>query len=92
MRQFKRAQNIHTALDKRKQQRTSEIRGLKIYTDDSEDNTNITGQELQPGDVIVATNLAGHDTDLRVSKKVLSAGGLFVVLTFLPSNDRVEQC
>ncbi|KAJ8002148.1 hypothetical protein DPEC_G00176810 [Dallia pectoralis] len=88
---IKQAQNIFRALDKRQQQQTNEIRNLKIYTDDRKDNTNVTGQELRPGDVIVATNLAGRGTDIVVSKEVLTAGGLFVVLTFLPANDRVEQ-
>ncbi|KAM4556487.1 LOW QUALITY PROTEIN: protein translocase subunit SecA-like [Fundulus diaphanus] len=45
---------------------------------------------LDPGDVIVATNLAGRGTDIKVSKQVNKNGGLFVILSFLSENTRVE--
>lgn len=47
-------------------------------------------QELCPGDVIVATNLAGRGTDIKVSQEVNRNGGLFVVVSFLSENTRVE--
>lgn len=47
-------------------------------------------RELCPGDVIVATNLAGRGTDIKVSKEVNRNGGLFVVVSFLSENTRVE--
>ncbi|MEQ2230107.1 hypothetical protein ILYODFUR_025871 [Ilyodon furcidens] len=47
-------------------------------------------KELVPGDVIVATNLAGRGTDIKVSKQVNKNGGLFVILSFLSENTRVE--
>ncbi|KAM8734729.1 uncharacterized protein AB9X84_023451 [Acanthopagrus schlegelii] len=47
-------------------------------------------RELLPGDVIVATNLAGRGTDIKVSKHVNSNGGLCVILSFLSENTRVE--
>ncbi|GLD68602.1 uncharacterized protein AKAME5_001991500 [Lates japonicus] len=45
---------------------------------------------LNPGDVIVATNLAGRGTDIKVSEQVNENGGLFVILSFLSDNTRVE--
>ncbi|XP_031706503.1 uncharacterized protein LOC116385312 [Anarrhichthys ocellatus] len=61
----------------------------KLYISNNMDNSEVL-KELSAGDVIVATNLAGRGTDLKVSKEVNTAGGLFVVQTFLPDNTRVE--
>ncbi|XP_071316108.1 protein translocase subunit SecA-like [Trachinotus anak] len=62
----------------------------KLYINNNMDNTAIFAKELKAGDVIIATNLAGRGTDLKVSEHVKAAGGLFVVQTFLPKNARVE--
>ncbi|KAL2079170.1 hypothetical protein ACEWY4_024914 [Coilia grayii] len=63
----------------------------KCYTNSNLDPSEITGRQLQAREVIVATNLAGRGTDLKVSEEVNMAGGLFVVQTFLPLNTRVEN-
>ncbi|CAL8348016.1 unnamed protein product, partial [Merluccius merluccius] len=47
-------------------------------------------KKLGSGDVIVATNLAGRGTDIKVSEQVNNNGGLFVILSFLSENTRVE--
>jgi preprotein translocase subunit SecA len=47
-------------------------------------------QEIPPGQVIIATNLAGRGTDLKPSKELLNNGGLHVIIGFLPPNARVE--
>ncbi|XP_043100820.1 protein translocase subunit SecA-like [Puntigrus tetrazona] len=64
---------------------------LKLYVNNNMDNSTVTGSTVQAGDVIIATNLAGRGTDLKVCESVNEAGGLFVVQTFLPLNVRVEQ-
>ncbi|XP_063043369.1 protein translocase subunit SecA-like [Engraulis encrasicolus] len=64
---------------------------IKVYTNSNLDSTEITGRPLQPRDVIIATNLAGRGTDLKVSQEVNASGGLFVLQTFLPLNIRVEN-
>ena len=43
------------------------------------------------GCIILATNLAGRGTDIKISEETSESGGLFVCLTYLPSNIRVEQ-
>lgn len=62
---------------------------IKLYT------MNNANQERQvdlilPGEIIIATNLAGRGTDIKTSE-IESTGGLHVVLTYMPANQRVED-
>ncbi|CAF0718769.1 unnamed protein product [Brachionus calyciflorus] len=47
-------------------------------------------KQLLPGDIIVATNVAGRGTDFKLSKLVEKNGGLHVIVSYLPVNIRVE--
>uniref|UniRef100_A0AC34FF64 Chloroplast protein-transporting ATPase n=1 Tax=Panagrolaimus sp. ES5 TaxID=591445 RepID=A0AC34FF64_9BILA len=60
-----------------------------LYTD--KDGSAVTEKQIKPGQCIVATNIAGRGTDLMISEEVEKLGGLHVLLTFLPENDRVER-
>ncbi|KAI7801356.1 hypothetical protein IRJ41_008448 [Triplophysa rosa] len=51
---------------------------LKLYVNNNMDNSTIVDRTVQEGDVIIATNLAGRGTDLKVCESVNKAGGLFV--------------
>ncbi|CDW77348.1 protein translocase subunit seca [Stylonychia lemnae] len=46
---------------------------------------------LEGGEVIVATNISGRGTDLRISEDVSKKGGLHVVVTYVTSNIRIEE-
>ncbi|XP_048039604.1 protein translocase subunit SecA [Megalobrama amblycephala] len=83
---IKRAEMFHKALAD-----TISKHKLKLYVNNNMNNSTITDKTVQAGDVIIATNLAGRGTDLKVCESVNEAGGLFVVQTFLPLNVRVEQ-
>ncbi|WP_265022660.1 DEAD/DEAH box helicase [Wolbachia endosymbiont (group B) of Ischnura elegans] len=48
-------------------------------------------KELGQGQIIIATNLAGRGTDIKITEELRKAKGLHVCLTYLPSNIRVEQ-
>ncbi|XP_014887490.1 uncharacterized protein LOC106947176 [Poecilia latipinna] len=69
----------------------SSIKGeIILYSRSDKESLSKIDKELESGDVIVATNLAGRGTDIKVSKKVNNNGGLFVILSFLSENTRVE--
>ncbi len=69
------------------------MKGCKpiLYTrNDLEGSTLLDDIPRVSGDIIIATNLAGRGTDIKLSDGVLRSGGLFCLLTFLPRNRRVE--
>ncbi|XP_078533257.1 uncharacterized protein LOC144819159 [Lissotriton helveticus] len=62
---------------------------ITLYTrSDKHDVERVT---FGPGDVIIATNLGGRGTDVKVTQCVNDSGGLFVILTHFPTNIRVEK-
>jgi len=73
-------------------QRNYRTGNVRLYADNTDIiEANIVSNEIQHGEIIVATNLAGRGTDLKTSKQVEDNGGLHVCLTFLPNNLRVEE-
>ena len=41
--------------------------------------------------IVLATNLAGRGTDIKITDLVNDLGGLHVILTYMPTNVRIEQ-
>lgn len=48
-------------------------------------------RELEPGEIVIATNMAGRGTDLKISAKVKMYGGLHVMVAVFPESVRVED-
>lgn len=70
-----------------KQQVTS---STHLYIQNDTAGREVLGQKFNPGDILVATNLAGRGTNVKVTDEVNHNGGLFVLLSFIPANKRVE--
>lgn len=62
---------------------------MKLYLkNDANQEENV--QKIRPGEVFIATNLAGRGTDID-AHEVERTGGLHVCLTFIPTSVRVEE-
>nr|XP_033339981.1 uncharacterized protein LOC117228373 [Megalopta genalis] len=69
-----------------------DVKSVRTYTRDYEKfDAGCDGKRLDGGHIIIATNLAGRGTDIKITKALAEAGGLHVCLTYLPRNIRIEQ-
>ena len=66
------------------------ISNSKLYSDKRSEG-DCMNKALRPGDVVVTTNLGARGTDFVTDDVVNKNGGLFVLVTFIPLNDRVEK-
>ncbi|XP_070531556.1 protein translocase subunit SecA-like [Ptychodera flava] len=83
-------EDINTATKVGNMIRDNVTENVILYThSDNDEILNI--QELKPGFIIVATNLAGRGTDIVTAQEVDENGGLCVLVTFLPMNTRIER-
>ena len=65
---------------------------VHTYTRDYEEFDIAQGTKaLGKGQIIIATNLAGRGTDIKIREELRQANGLHVCLTYLPNNIRIEQ-
>jgi hypothetical protein len=89
---------VHEGIRSRYQQTTRPsldlqkcFESITIYEREfNEFNFNV-GSEYQCSKLIIATNLAGRGTDIKLSQDLIRAGGLHVITAFLPINCRIEE-
>ena len=63
---------------------------VKSYARSNSNEKTFLKESLVPRDIVIATNLAGRGTDIKVNDEVNKSGGLLCIITFLPRNRRVE--
>ena len=56
----------------------------------SDEENKFLEEELKPNTIILSTNLAGRGTDIKINEEVKKNGGLHVIITFMPYNERIE--
>ena len=67
---------------------------LTTYTSSLQELSYFSAEQprlVEPGDLILATNLAGRGADLKTSQALNGNGGLHVILSFVPLNVRVQE-
>ena len=82
-------EDIKTASSVRHMMERSGKYSIYLYTHDKEEDA--LRHTYGAGDVLLATNLAGRGTDIKVTEKVNQAGGLFVIIAYLPMSQRVQM-
>ena len=64
---------------------------IYMYLENSSDDKGHEKKVLIPGDVVITTNLGARGSDFVTDDIVNKNGGLFVLVTFIPLNNRVEK-
>ena len=75
-------------ITKEETKRKSDITIYRYTKNSSEDHVR---DKLKPKDVVITTNLGARGSDFVTDDFVNKNGGLFVLVTFIPMNDRVEK-
>ncbi|EFX74278.1 hypothetical protein DAPPUDRAFT_57380, partial [Daphnia pulex] len=89
-RSIKEVYQVHKHLKSATQDLRDNNKRIHRYTRDYEKFEFENKPGLDVGNVIVATNLAGRGTDIKISKNLEANGGLHICLTYFPDNERVE--
>jgi len=83
---YKKEKNMDCEMYQKMFDEMNQKREKKLY---DRNDTNFKFKErYDPGYVILATNLAGRGTDIKLTDEVEKNGGMHVILTFLPDNQR----
>ena len=83
-------QEMHSYLEKHRNEFKLENTEIISYFRSDIQNTFLEKQ-MKPNTVIISTNLSGRGTDIKIDSEVKKNGGLHVIITFMPYNERTEN-
>ena len=64
---------------------------IKYTRNDLIEQQKFLNSEIQCGSIILSTNLSGRGTDIKISELLDRKNGLHVILTFVPTSERIED-
>jgi hypothetical protein len=64
---------------------------IKYSRSDLKEENNFLKEDIKPQTLILSTNIAGRGTDITISPELEKKGGLHVILTYEPFNERIEK-
>ena len=79
----------HAYLIENEVKKTNRSSSIKLYTMNNKNQERLI-ENIEKSEVFIATNLAGRGTNIKTDE-IEENGGLHVILTFMPSNQRVEE-
>ena len=63
---------------------------VHLYAHSDSNELNAIKKEFDSGEIVIATNLAGRGTNIKLTDRVNKSGGLLCIVTFLARSRRVE--
>ena len=90
---FKYIEQVEIAFEKYKNKKNElEIKKLIKYSrSDVKEESDFLKENITSQTVILSTNISGRGTDIKISQELEKNGGLHVMLTYEPFNERIEK-
>ena len=70
---------------------TEDWKIIKYSRSDKKEEKKFLESEIEPRTLIISTNISGRGTDIKISRQLVKNGGLHVILTYEPFNERIER-
>ena len=70
---------------------TEDWKIIKYSRSDKKEEKKFLESEIEPRTLIISTNISGRGTDIKISRQLDKNGGLHVILTYEPFNERIER-
>ena len=90
---FQYIEQVEIAFEEYKNKKNKlEIKKLIKYSrSDIKEESDFLKENITSQTVILSTNISGRGTDIKISQELEKNGGLHVILTYEPFNDRIEK-
>jgi len=83
--------NDAITMSKKLKNKGKKFKNIIIYSRSDRDEGKFLEHYIEPGNIILSTNISGRGTDIKISSKLNKNGGLHVILAYEPFNPRIER-